>query len=202
VAASSGSGEMVGREVADNDEFTQTGNKEVIPATAGREEPTRAAISNEPGDLPFGGIAPESVRFQDGLIMYRDGLVPKREAAVIAEMRESTFVHRTLGRQSAEDFHKSRHLLKEEEVEILIWRCDILQRVGFPQSVKDVRDMAEQILRKRDPTGTVSPRWIDRFLYKHHPEVKARWSRQLDRIRASHGNNFAALELFFENVRV
>ena len=84
----------------------------------------------------------------------------------------------------------------------MIWRCDILQRVGFPQSVKDVRDMAEQILRKRDPTGTVSPRWIDRFLYKHHPEVKARWSRQLDRIRPSHGNNFAALELFFENVRV
>ena len=65
--------------------------------------------------------------------------------------------------------------------------------------MKDVRDM---ILRERDPTETVSPRWIDRFLYKHHLEVKARWSRQLDRIRPSHGNNFAALELFFENVRV
>ena len=103
-----------------------------------------------------------------------------------------------LGRQSAEDFHKSRHLLKEEEVEILKWRCDILQRSGFPQSVKDVRDMAEQILRKRDPTETVSPRWIDRFLYKHHLEVKARWSRQLNRIRASHGNNSAALELFLK----
>ena len=37
VAASSGSGEMVGREVADNDEFTQivAGNEE---ATAGRKE--------------------------------------------------------------------------------------------------------------------------------------------------------------------
>jgi len=68
--------------------------------------------------------------------------------------------------------------------------------------VKDVRDMAEQIIRKRDPTETVSPRWIDRFLCKHHPDIKARWSRQLDRIRASHGNNFAALELFFEKVRV
>jgi len=95
------------------------GNEEIIPATACREERTRAAISNEPGELPLGGIAPECVRFQDGLIMYRDGLVPKREAAVIAEMRESTFVHR-------KDFHKSRHLLKEEEVEVLIWRYDIL----------------------------------------------------------------------------
>jgi len=72
---------MVGREVADNNEFTQivAGNEEVIPATAGREERTRAAISNEPGELPLGGIAPDCVRFQDGLIMYRDGLVPKKK---------------------------------------------------------------------------------------------------------------------------
>ena len=73
--------------------------------------------------------------------------------------------------------------------------------LDFP-SLKDVGDMAEQILRKRDPTETVSPRWIDSFLYKHHSKVKARWDRQLDRIRASHGNNFAALELFFKKVRV
>ena len=68
---------MVGREVADNDEFTQivAGNEEAIPATAGREERTRAAISNEPGELPSGRIAQECARFQDGLIMYRDGLV-------------------------------------------------------------------------------------------------------------------------------
>jgi len=86
-----------------------------------------------------------------------------------------------------EDYHKSRRLLKEEEEEILIWYCDILQRTGFPQSVKDAIALAEKILQKRDPTATISPRWLDRSFYKRHPEVKARWSQQLDRVRATHG---------------
>jgi len=39
----------------------------------------------------------------------------------------------------------------------MIWQCDILQRTGFPLSVKDVTTLAEMILRKRDPTATISP---------------------------------------------
>jgi hypothetical protein len=109
-------------------------------------------------------------------------------------------VHRVQGRRSAEDYHKSRQLLNAEEEEVLIWYCDILQRTGFPQNVKDAIALAEKILRKRDPTATISPRWLDRSFYKRHPEVKARWSQQLDRVRATHGNNFAALEAFFEMV--
>ena len=129
--------------------------------------------------------------------MYRERIIPtKSGAAVVAEMKQTTFGHRTLGRRSAED-HKSRRLLKEEEEEFLIWQCDILQRTGYPLSVKEVATLAEMILRKRDPTATISPRWIDRSFYKQHPEVKARWSQQLDRIRALQGNNFAALEAFF-----
>jgi hypothetical protein len=181
-----------------------TGSDGVVGATTTSEEDdTCQVIHSEQGQLSFGGDIPESVRFQDGLKMYREGLVPRKsDAAVVAEMRESTFVHRSLGRRSAKDFYKSRRLLKEEEEEILIWRCEILQRAGFRQSIRDVRDLAEKILQKRDPTATVSPRWIDRCLYKHHPEVKARWSQQLDRLRARHGNNFNALELFFEMVSV
>jgi len=59
---------------------------------------------------------------------------------------------------------------------------------------------AGKILRKRKPDATVGPRLIDHSFYKRHPEVKAQWSQQIDRIRAAHGNNFAALELFFEMV--
>jgi hypothetical protein len=134
--------------------------------------------------------------------MYSEGLVPRIiDAAVVAETKESTFVHRSLGGRSAEEFCKSRRLLKEGEENVLIWYCDILQRAGFRQSIRDVRELAK-ILQKRDPAGTVGPRWIDRCLYKHHPEVKARWSQQLDRLRARHGNNFNALESFFEMVSV
>jgi hypothetical protein len=60
--------------------------------------------------------------------MYREGLVPRMiDAAVVAETKESTFVHRSLGGRSAEDFYKSQRLLKEEEEKVLIWHCDILQ---------------------------------------------------------------------------
>ena len=152
--------------------------------------------------LASGGSLPECVRFQEAFEMYREGIIPNKSgAAIVAEMKRTTFGYRTRGRRSAEDYHKSRRLLKEEEEQLLIWQCDILQRTGFPLSVKDVTSLAEMILRKREPTATISPRWIDRSFYKQHPEVKARWSQQLDRIRALQGNNFAALEAFFEAVR-
>ena len=38
-----------------------------------------------------------------------------------------------------------------------------------------------------------------RSLYKRHPEIKLRWSQQLDRIRGSKGN-YQAIKLFFDNV--
>lgn len=88
----------------------------------------------------------------------------------------------------------------EGEKETLIWRCEILQQAGFPQTLRDVRDMAQTILRKRVPAATISPRWIDRYFYNQHPETKVRWSQQLDRIRAHHGNKCFALDLFFSNV--
>jgi len=50
--------------------------------------------------------------------MYREGIIPtKSGAAVVAEMKQTTIGHRTRGRRSAEDNHKSRRLLKEEEDE-------------------------------------------------------------------------------------
>jgi hypothetical protein len=42
-----------------------------------------------------GGNIPEFVRFQDGLAMYLNGLVPSKEhATVVAEIKRSTFIHR------------------------------------------------------------------------------------------------------------
>lgn len=75
------------------------------------------------------GAVPECVRFQEALAMYRERIVPtKSDASVVAEMQPSTFVHRSLGRRSAEDFYKSRRLLSPEEEDIVMWRCEVLQR--------------------------------------------------------------------------
>jgi hypothetical protein len=69
--------------------------------------------------------------------MYREHLVPrKKDAAACAEMKTSTFVHRSNGRRSAADYHKSRRLLTEEEEDVLVWRCEVLQRAGFAQTPK------------------------------------------------------------------
>lgn len=145
---------------------------------------------------------PQSVRFQEAMEMYRSGRDPRKEdAAVVAEMRVSTFVHCSLGRRSAEDYSKSRRLLTAEEEEVIIWRCEILQRTGFPQTTQDVRRIAESVLQKRDPDGRVGPRWVDQSFYTHHPEIKARWSQQLDNIRARKGNNHKSLEMFYISVK-
>ena len=99
---------------------------------------------------------PQAVRFQDAQAMYNQGqLETKKAAAGVAEMKVSTFTHRTLGRRSAEDFGKTRRLLTAEEESILLWRCDILQRAGWLQTPKDVRILALEIAQKRNPDAKV-----------------------------------------------
>ena len=38
--------------------------------------------------------------------------------------------------------------VEQAEDGVLVWYCDILQRAGFPLSVKDVTVLAAKILRK------------------------------------------------------
>ena len=60
---------------------------------------------------------PQTVQFQEALEIYRSGRAPRKEAAaVVAEMRASTFVHRSLGWRSVEEYGKSRRLLTGEEI--------------------------------------------------------------------------------------
>ena len=96
---------------------------------------------------------PEPIRFQDAMQMYREHIVlRKKDAATCAEMKTSTFVHRSIGRRSATDFHKSRRLLTEEEEDVLVWRCEVLQRAGFAQTPKDIMRIytrSAQSLRRR-----------------------------------------------------
>ena len=78
------------------------------------------------------GVVPEPIRFLNAFEMYKDGTIPtKKDAAVVAEMKVFTFKHRTCGRRSAAEYGKTRWLLLDEEEEVLIWRCEISQRVAF-----------------------------------------------------------------------
>jgi hypothetical protein len=48
------------------------------------------------------------------LFAFKMHLATKSGAAVVAEMKESTFVHRSLGRRAAKDYYISQRLLKAE----------------------------------------------------------------------------------------
>ena len=148
-------------------------------------------------------LAHRSVHFQDAQAMYHQGQFgQRRDAAVIAQMATSTFTHRMAGRQSAEDYGKIRRLLMTEEESILLWRCEILQCSSWLQTPADVRALALEIVQKWDPNAEVGKDWIRNSLYKRYPEIKARWSQQLDRIRALRGSkgNYQAIKQFFDNV--
>ena len=123
----------------------------------------------------------------------------RRDAAVIAEMALSTFKHRMAGRRSAEDYGKTWRLLTVVEESILLWKCEILQPSGWLQTPEDVWVLALEIVQKRDPNAVVGKDWVRNCLYKRHPEIKSRWSQQLDRIRGSKGN-CQVIKLFFDNV--
>ena len=131
---------------------------------------------------------PQAIRFQDAQAMYNQRqLKTKKDATVIAEMKESTFRHRMAGRRSHEDYSITQRRLPAEEESIVLWRCEILQRAGWLQTPKDARILALEILQKRDPDAKIGEDWVRKSLYKRHPEIKARWSQQLDRIRALRG---------------
>ena len=107
-----------------------------------------------------------------------------------------------VGRQSAEDYGKTRQLLTAEAESILLCRCKILQCSCWLQTPADVRALAFEFVHERVPNAKVGEDWIRNSLYKRHPEILSRWSQQLDRIRAlrgSKGNRQASMQ-FFDNV--
>lgn len=143
----------------------------------------------------------DQILFQDAYEMYlRKEVSSKEEAAVLANLKTSTFIHRSNGRQSKKEYSKSMRLLNDPEEDQVIWRCTILQKAGFPQRIKSVHTMAEKILQKRRPEKNLGIHWVDQGLYKRHPEVKSRWSQCLEAVRVKAGNDLAALEQFFQDV--
>ena len=80
----------------------------------------------------------------------------------------------------------------------------MLQRAGFAQTLRDITAVAEEILRKRVPDGSVGRTWVSQSFYKHRPEVKARCTMQMDRARALRGaeDNFKAIETFYSTVKI
>jgi hypothetical protein len=105
-----------------------------------------------------------------------------RRAADIYKVNHMTLRRRQNGIQSRRDsIPKSRRLSNLEE-EILLHFILNLDLRGFPPRLRNVKDMADQLLADRD-APPVGQRWAHNFVTRHQ-ELKTRFFRKYDYQRA------------------
>jgi len=92
--------------------------------------------------------------------MYNSGIIPTQTSAVGRDDDCEAWVLQRLRKRhgqpcSAESMdevgrriQQGASTVEQAEEGVLVWNCDILQRAGFPLSVKDVTALAAMILRK------------------------------------------------------
>ena len=86
----------------------------------------------------------------------------KKEAAALVPMNPSTFNHRFKGRKLAEQTWAEMRALSLQEEELLLHRCSILSKCGFPPCIWKVHEIAVEIRLERNPNFTLSDRWMDK----------------------------------------
>ena len=141
------------------------------------------------------------VREQMGIDLLERGIATtSKSAATIVDAAPSTLRHRRLGRRTREEADQSRQKLTPEEERFLVERCEHLGRCGFPVTVEDVRDHALHVYQQRLPEGRLGKDWVKDSLYHRHPEVRSKFSKQLDYKRRLCGNNRDLLSNCFDTV--
>ena len=120
-------------------------------------------------------------------------------AAGVVGPAPSTIMHRRRGRKSREEESSNRQKLTPEEEKIAVDRCYFRCRLEFPATIWQVCDIALSILQKRKPEETLGKWWEVGFV-RRHPDVKSRFSKQLDFIRNLRGNNVELINHFFNEV--
>jgi len=120
-------------------------------------------------------------------------------AADMVGTAPSTIMHHRRGRKSREEASSDRQKLTPEEEKIVVDRCYFRYRLGFPATIWQLCDIALSILRKRKPEEKIGKRWEVGFR-RRHPEMKFRFSKQLDFVRKLRGNDIGLINHFFDEV--
>ena len=114
--------------------------------------------------------------------IQKDEQLSLRAAAKVYNVSEATLQRRRAGILARRDISaNSRKLTNSEERAIVEYINELYTR-SFPPRLRDVEDMANQLLRARDapPVGKL---WAHNFV-RRQPELKMRWSRKYDYQRA------------------
>ncbi|KAH8148460.1 uncharacterized protein LAJ45_07563 [Morchella importuna] len=124
----------------------------------------------------------------------------KREATEMVEIAPTTFMHRIRGRPSAVKAAHRQQTMKIEEENMLVDRCYFLDKIGFPPAVWRVRELALEILQRRDPRATLGKKWVSEGLYHRHPEMRSVYSRHIEWLRTVRGNDSEIMTKFFDEL--
>ena len=143
---------------------------------------------------------PNRVQEQMAIEMAASGTAPSLTvAAAMVGSAQSTVMHHQQGRKPRLEESQRRQKLLPEEERAVLDQCYFCCRLGFPPTIGQLRKIATSIVQKRILNKKLGKRWEARFK-KRHPEVKTRFSKQLDFIRNLRGNNIQLMHHFFDEV--
>ncbi|KAJ3453223.1 hypothetical protein MRS44_018878 [Fusarium solani] len=126
--------------------------------------------------------ATEHHMVEAGLAMKTNKKLTIRAAAKVYNIPRTTLARRRDGRPARRDtLPNSRKLTELEEDAIVQYILELCER-SFPPRLRDVKDMANQLLRARDASG-VGKNWASSFV-RRRPELRTRFSRKYDYQRA------------------
>ena len=121
------------------------------------------------------------VHEQMGIDLLERGIVKtSKSAATMVDTVPSTLRHRRLGQRIREEAGQSRQKFTPAEERFLVEHCEHLRRCGFPVTVEHVREHALHVYQQWVPEGRLGKDWVKNSLYHRHPEVKSKFSKQLD----------------------
>jgi hypothetical protein len=108
--------------------------------------------------------------------------LPRRRAAAMYSVSETTLRARGAGRASRGDTTPSSQRLTNIEEQVIIQHILDLDGRGFSPQLAELADMANSLLAERN-MAQVGQKWPNTFI-KRHPELKVKFNRKYDYKRA------------------
>ncbi|EDN99830.1 hypothetical protein SS1G_02688 [Sclerotinia sclerotiorum 1980 UF-70] len=115
-------------------------------------------------------------------VIHKDKKLSIRKAAMLYNIPRTTLRHRMEGLPLRTETRANRHKITELEEEVIVQYILDMDLRGFPPKLKNVEDMANDILESRG-AKRIGKLWAHRFV-KRRIELKTRFSRVYDFQRA------------------
>ena len=152
------------------------------PNPSAESNPDQSLLSDasDPPELPL------KDRLQRALELYKNHESPIsiRKIARMFGVPNSSLQNRIIGLPSKQmDCERRQRLNCQEEMALVEWILR-LQAWGWPARVDQTREMARELLDKKNDTKPLGINWVQKFLRRHH-QLKTAFIPPLDKERAA-----------------